>query len=60
MLVPLSYEPFLLLQDYNFLNVEGTWSDPAEITDDVHAHKFTNHEHNTRILIAYDPTENNP
>lgn len=54
----IDYEPYMLLYDYGFLDVEGTLNDPAEITTDIHCYKFVNHEFNTRVLIAYDPTKN--
>lgn len=60
MLVPQSYEPRLLLLDYNFLRADDTRSDPAEITDTVHCYKFVSRTIPSRILISYDPTENNP
>jgi hypothetical protein len=55
-----AYEPTMLAWDYNFIPVNGTLNDPAEVTDTIHCYKFVNHEFNTRILIAYDPTENEP
>jgi len=60
MKVPLHYEPYLLLNDYNLLKVEGTRSDPAEITNDNHCYKFVNLDYATRILVNFDPKKMNP